>query len=116
MNRKTSMAFMMEYLVMILVFICFFAVNTGLIVKAYQISDLADHKRLALEYINNILEESDTDFVERIVNEDFMEDINGEYLIKINDVLNKDYKEIEIFYKDTSLFKLPFIKGGLKDE
>lgn len=114
MNRKkTSMAFMMEYLLMILIFIGFFAVNTQFITKAYRASNLANHKRMALEYATNTLEKGDTDFRERRVNEQFEEDEDGIYLVRINDVTkDMEYQEIEVIYEDVSLLKLPFVKKG----
>lgn len=101
MNRRfTYLDYLLEYLFVIVIFMLGASVTTLLTYKSYKMNDLANKKKMAIEYATSYIE-----------NGDYAE---GEYIIddyQISVHKEKDHYEISVCADGTELISLPFIGG-----
>ena len=116
MNRKFRfLDYLLEYVFVISIFIMGASVTTLLMYKSYRLNDLANRKKVAIEFASSYIENGDYQISSFTVDESMNKSDDGVYLI---DVYNSDngYKhlEISVSYKGEVLITLPF--GGDRHE
>lgn len=105
MNRRfTYLNYLLEYLFVIIIFILGASVTSLLLYKSYRINELANKKKMAIEYATSYIEKGNYEEGEYITEDEYR------ICVKKTDNSHNSY-EISIYSNEEILISLPFSGG-----
>ncbi|MDO4198727.1 MAG: hypothetical protein Q4D13_07045 [Erysipelotrichaceae bacterium] len=114
MNKKSSsFTYLLEYLAVILLYMLGSLVSVHLLALSYHTNDMANRKKLAMEYASEYIEGGTYKIDTYHLDDSFNVNDNGEYTVEVKEVNEgHTYMNISITYNNEELISIPFNGGS----